>query len=56
MGMPDPKVTAALARQIPVGRTGVPEDIADVCVYLASDRVGWITGQTIHVNGGSVTT
>ena len=56
MGMPDPTVTAALARQIPVGRTGVPEDIAYMCAYLASAESEWVTGQTIHVNGGSVTT
>ena len=56
MGMPDPKVTAALARQIPVGRTGAPEDIGYACVYLASTEAEWVTGQTIQVNGGSVTT
>ena len=49
-------VTAALARQIPVGRTGVPDDIGYACVYLASDEASWITGQTIELNGGSVTT
>ena len=56
MGMPDPTVTQALAKQIPVGRTGVPEDIAYMCAYLASTEAEWVTGQTIHVNGGSVTT
>jgi len=48
--------TAALARQIPVGRTGRPEDVGPLCVYLASDEASWITGQTIELNGGSVTT
>jgi NAD(P)-dependent dehydrogenase (short-subunit alcohol dehydrogenase family) len=56
MGMPDPKVTDALARQIPVGRTGTPEDIGALCVYLASDEASWMTGQTLQINGGSVTT
>ena len=56
MGMPDPTVTASLARQIPVGRTGTPEDIGYACAYLASEEAAWVTGQTIHVNGGSVTT
>jgi 3-oxoacyl-[acyl-carrier protein] reductase len=56
MGMPDPKVTASLARQIPAGRTGTPEDIGAMCAFLSSDEAEWVTGQTIHVNGGSVTT
>jgi NAD(P)-dependent dehydrogenase (short-subunit alcohol dehydrogenase family) len=56
MGMPDPTVTASLARQIPVGRTGVPEDIGYACAYLASTEAEWMTGQTIELNGGSVTT
>jgi NAD(P)-dependent dehydrogenase (short-subunit alcohol dehydrogenase family) len=48
--------TAALARQIPVGRTGRPDDVGPLCVYLASNEASWITGQTIELNGGSVTT
>ncbi len=48
--------TAALARQIPVGRTGRPDDVGPLCVYLASDEASWITGQTIALNGGSITT
>ena len=43
----------ALAKQIPVGRTGTPEDVGYACVYLASDEASWITGQTIHLDGGS---
>jgi NAD(P)-dependent dehydrogenase (short-subunit alcohol dehydrogenase family) len=52
----DRTVTAAMAKQIPVGRTGVPDDIGGACVYLASDEASWMTGQTIELNGGAVTT
>jgi len=43
----------ALAKQIPVGRTGTPDDVGFGCVYLASDEASWITGQTIHLDGGA---
>ena len=56
MGVPDPEFTARIARTIPVGRTGKPEDIAAACVWLASDEAEWVTGQTIQINGGAVTT
>lgn len=51
-----PEVTEHLARTIPVGRLGQPDDIGALCVYLASEEAGWMTGQTIELNGGSVTT
>jgi 3-oxoacyl-[acyl-carrier protein] reductase len=37
---------------IPLGRVGTPEDIADVVVFLASDQARWLTGQVIKVSGG----
>jgi 3-oxoacyl-[acyl-carrier protein] reductase len=37
---------------IPVGAMGTPEDIASACVFLASDEANYVTGQTLHVNGG----
>ena len=37
---------------IPAGRMGTVDDIASACVYLASDEAGYVTGQTLHVNGG----
>jgi NAD(P)-dependent dehydrogenase (short-subunit alcohol dehydrogenase family) len=43
----------ALAKQIPVGRTGTPDDVGHACVYLASNEASWITGQTIHLDGGA---
>jgi 3-oxoacyl-[acyl-carrier protein] reductase len=42
----------ALLSRIPTQRMGTPEDIAAAVVFLASAEAGWITGQTIHVNGG----
>jgi NAD(P)-dependent dehydrogenase (short-subunit alcohol dehydrogenase family) len=38
---------------IPMGRQGTPAEIASTCLFLVSDEGGFITGQTIHVNGGS---
>jgi NAD(P)-dependent dehydrogenase (short-subunit alcohol dehydrogenase family) len=45
--------TEQLARTIPVGRLGTPHDIGAACVWLASDEGGWVTGQTITIDGGS---
>ena len=42
----------SLAAQIPLGRLGQPQDIASAVCFLASPAAGWITGQTLHVNGG----
>ncbi|GGG24093.1 beta-ketoacyl-ACP reductase [Caldovatus sediminis] len=43
---------AALLARIPTGRMGAPEDVAAAVVYLASEEAAWVTGQTLHVNGG----
>lgn len=43
---------AALTAQIPLGRLGDAQEIADAVVFLASDRAAYITGTTLHVNGG----
>jgi NAD(P)-dependent dehydrogenase (short-subunit alcohol dehydrogenase family) len=42
------------ARFYPMRRLGRPDDIAGAVVYLASDEAGWVTGQTISINGGYV--
>jgi len=52
-GLPEAQKTALLGR-IPAGRLGEGADIAAACVYLASDEAGYVTGQTLHVNGGMV--
>ena len=42
----------AMLSRIPEGKFGLPQDIANVAYFLASDEANYITGQTIHVNGG----
>lgn len=43
---------AALLTRIPAGRMGIPDDIAAAVLYLASAEAAYVTGQTLHVNGG----
>ncbi len=43
---------AAILGKIPAGAMGSPEDIASAAVYLSSDEARYVTGQTLHVNGG----
>jgi len=52
----EPEATAQLAKSVPVGRLGEPEDVGALCAYLASNESSWMTGQTLQINGGSVTT
>jgi NAD(P)-dependent dehydrogenase (short-subunit alcohol dehydrogenase family) len=44
---------AAMGAANPLGRIATPEDIAQAALYLASDQAGFVTGHTLHVNGGS---
>lgn len=48
------EVKTKMAEQIPLSRLGDPEDIANAAVFLASSRAGYITGQTLAVDGGMV--
>ena len=42
----------AMNSRIPAGRLGTPDDIAAAVLYLASNEAAYVTGQTLHVNGG----
>ena len=52
-GLNDAQKEAILGK-IPAGRLGSGGDVAAACAYLASDEAGYVTGQTLHVNGGMV--
>lgn len=47
-----PQQEASIAAATPLGRSGRPEDVADVIVFLASEQARWITGQLLYVGGG----
>lgn len=51
----DEKTIEGWRNAIPLKRGGNPEDIANACVFLASDLSGYITGQVLHVDGGMLT-
>jgi 3-oxoacyl-[acyl-carrier protein] reductase len=46
------KQREAILSRIPMAKLGTPEQIAATAVFLASEEAAYITGQTIHVNGG----
>ena len=54
-GKLDEAVVQGWRDAIPLKRGGTPEDIANACVFLASDMSGYITGQTLSVDGGMLT-
>ncbi|MGB7158815.1 MAG: 3-oxoacyl-ACP reductase FabG [Tepidisphaeraceae bacterium] len=47
-----PEARAEMLKNVPLGRFGEPREIADVVVFLCSDMASYVTGQTLHVNGG----
>ena len=51
----DPEIVAQWRAGIPLKRGGSPEDVANACVFLASELSAYITGQTLHVDGGMLT-
>jgi len=51
----DPKTVDEWRKGVPLKRGGTPKDIADACVFLASDMSSYITGQTLSVDGGMLT-
>lgn len=42
----------ALLQQVPIGRLGTPQDIAEAVIFLAKPQAGYITGETLNINGG----
>jgi 3-oxoacyl-[acyl-carrier protein] reductase len=52
LGVIKPEVMASYEKQIPVGRIGTPEDVANAVLFLASEETGYITGQTLPITGG----
>jgi 3-oxoacyl-[acyl-carrier protein] reductase len=51
-GYISPELEQHLREEIPLGRTGRPEDVADVIVFLVSEQARWLTGQLLFVGGG----
>ena len=47
-------VKTEMLKQIPLAKLGEPSDIANIVTFLASEKSKYITGQTVHVNGGMV--
>ncbi|MGW0877997.1 SDR family NAD(P)-dependent oxidoreductase [Streptomyces sp. NPDC002671] len=50
-----PENKAALASEVPLGRLGLPEELADAIVFIASDEASYITGHVLNVDGGHTT-
>ena len=53
-GMPVDEYVARSAQDVPLGRIGTPEEFANVCVFLASEKASYVTGVVIQVDGGMV--
>jgi NAD(P)-dependent dehydrogenase (short-subunit alcohol dehydrogenase family) len=51
-----PELEKQYLSKTPIGRMGEPEDIASAAVYLASDEAGFVTGTTLLIDGGALST
>jgi 3-oxoacyl-[acyl-carrier protein] reductase len=49
------ELSESMAKSVPVHRIGKPDEVGALCVYLASEQAGYMTGQTLQLNGGSRT-
>jgi NAD(P)-dependent dehydrogenase (short-subunit alcohol dehydrogenase family) len=52
----DPEIRATMLRQVPMGRAGRPEEVANAALFLASDEASYITGAELYVDGGYLAT
>jgi NAD(P)-dependent dehydrogenase (short-subunit alcohol dehydrogenase family) len=52
----DPEIRATMLRQVPMGRAGRPEEVANAVLFLASDEASYITGAELYVDGGYLAT
>ena len=48
----NPKMREAIAAMHPISRLGIAEEMAEMAMFLLSDHSGWMTGQTLHIDGG----
>ena len=50
----NPELWQEYQQKIPLSRTGIPEDVAEAVLFLASDSANWVTGKVLEVDGGHV--
>ena len=53
-GLPPGEPMRRRVAQVPLGRAGLPEDVANAVLFLASDEADYITGESVHVCGGDL--